>query len=181
MNRIKSLVAAAAIVALLPVLAVAQKTSFDFDKSADFTKLKTFAFKDGTKIGDPLVDNRIIAAIEAALVKKGLTKNDATPDAVVVYHIAFDKKQDITTYSSGSPEATAPTAMAGAAALAPLTCASTRSPWARWSSMWPTRPRSRWCGEAWASRRSMSRQRRTSGTRTSRPPSKRSSRTSRHP
>ena len=50
MNRIKSLVAAVAIVALLPVLAVAQKTSFDFDKSADFTKLKTFAFKDGTKM-----------------------------------------------------------------------------------------------------------------------------------
>ncbi len=101
MNRIKSLVAAAAIVAWLPVIAVAQKTSFDFDKAADFTKLKTFAFKDGTKMSDPLVHNRIMAAMEAALVKKGLTKNDATPDAVVIYHIAFDKQQDITTYSSG--------------------------------------------------------------------------------
>jgi hypothetical protein len=102
MDRIKSVVVAAAIVALLPVLAVAQKTSFDFEKSEDFTKFKTYALKDGTKIADPLVHNRIVSAIEAALAAKGLTKNDAKPDIVVVYHIAFDKKQDITAYSSGA-------------------------------------------------------------------------------
>ena len=45
MDRIKSLVAAAAIVALLPALALAQKTSFDFDKTADFAKLKTFTLQ----------------------------------------------------------------------------------------------------------------------------------------
>ena len=97
----KSRIAVAAIVLLLPALALAQKTSFDFDKTTDFAKFKTYSLKDGTKVGDPLVDNRIVAAIEAELKAKGLTRKDAGPDAVVVYHVAFDKQQDITAYSSG--------------------------------------------------------------------------------
>lgn len=94
-------VAIAAIALLLPVLALAQKTSFDFDKSADLSKFKTYSLKDGTKVGNPLIDNRIVAAIEAQLAAKGMAKSDAAPDMVVVYHVAFDKKQDITAYSSG--------------------------------------------------------------------------------
>jgi uncharacterized protein DUF4136 len=97
----KASIAAVAIVLVLPVLALAQKTSFDFDKSADFSKYKTYALKDGTKVGQPLIDNRIVAAIEAELAAKGLTKSDAASDVVVVYHVAFDKQQDITAYSSG--------------------------------------------------------------------------------
>ena len=97
----KALLTAAAIVLLAPTLALAQKTSFDFDKTTDFSKFKTYTLKDGTKVNDPLIHNRIVAAIEAEMVAKGLSKNDAMPDVVVVYHIAFDKKQDITTFSSG--------------------------------------------------------------------------------
>jgi len=93
--------AAAAILVLVPTLALAQKTSFDYDKTADFSTLKTYALKDGTKVGDPLIDNRIIAAIQAEMAARGLTPNDTQPDAVVVYHVAFDKQKDITTFSSG--------------------------------------------------------------------------------
>jgi hypothetical protein len=97
----KTLIAAAGVVLLWPTLALAQKTSFDFDKTADFSTFKTYALKDGTKVGDPLIDNRIVAAIDAELAAKGLTKNDGKPDIVVVYHVAFDKKQDITAYNTG--------------------------------------------------------------------------------
>jgi len=97
----KSVLAAAAIALLVPSLALAQKTSFDFDKTADFSKFQTYTLKDGTKVGDPLVDNRIVAAIEAELAAKGLKRNDAAPNIAVVYHVAFDKKQDITAYSTG--------------------------------------------------------------------------------
>jgi hypothetical protein len=86
---------------LLPVLAQAQKTSFDYDKTADFAKFKTYTLKDGTKVGDPLIDKRIVAAIETELAAKGLTKNDAKPDLAVVYHVAFDKQKDITAYNTG--------------------------------------------------------------------------------
>jgi hypothetical protein len=91
----------AALVLLLPTLALAQKTSVDYAKGVDFSTLKTYSLKDGTKAGDPLVDNRIVAAIETELAAKGLTKNNTAPDIAVVYHVAFDKQQDMTAYSSG--------------------------------------------------------------------------------
>ena len=91
-----------AIVALLaPALVLAQKTSYDFDKTATFASFKTYALKDGTKVGQPLIDDRIVAAIDAELAAKGFTKSDANPDVFVVYHVAFDKQKDISTYSSG--------------------------------------------------------------------------------
>jgi hypothetical protein len=93
--------AAAGVLALAPALALAQKVSYDFDKSATFGTYKTYQLKDGTKVGNPLIDDRIVAAIEAELATKGLTKTDANPDLTVVYHVAFDKKQDITAYSTG--------------------------------------------------------------------------------
>jgi hypothetical protein len=88
-------------VLLVPTLAVAQKTSYDFDKTADFSSFKTYALKDGTSVGQPLIDARIVAAIDAELAAKGLTKSESTPDLFVVYHVAFDKQKDISTYSSG--------------------------------------------------------------------------------
>jgi hypothetical protein len=86
---------------LTPVLAIAQKTSYDFDKSANFAAFKTYALKEGTTVGQPLIDGRIVAAIEAELAAKGLTKNESDPDLFVVYHVAFDKQKDISTFSSG--------------------------------------------------------------------------------
>jgi len=86
---------------LLPALAQAQKTSYDYDKTADFAKFKTYALKEGTKVGDPLIDRRIVAAIETELAAKGFTKSDAKPDVAVVYHVAFDKQKDITAYNTG--------------------------------------------------------------------------------
>jgi hypothetical protein len=85
----------------VPALMLAQKTSYDYEKTADFASFKTFAFKEGTKAGQPLIDNRIVAAIEAELGAKGLTKSETDPDVFVVYHVAFDKEKDISTYSSG--------------------------------------------------------------------------------
>lgn len=92
---------AMAAVLLAPALAAAQKVSYDYEKSANFAAFKTFALKEGTPVGQPLIDQRIVAAIEAELTAKGLTKSETNPDLVVVYHIAFDKQKDISTFSSG--------------------------------------------------------------------------------
>jgi hypothetical protein len=86
---------------LVPVLALAQKVSYDFNKSSNFASFKTYAMKDGTKVGQQLIDDRIVAAIDAALAAKGFTKSESSPDVYVVYHVAFDKEKDISTYSSG--------------------------------------------------------------------------------
>jgi hypothetical protein len=92
---------AMAAVLLAPALAAAQKVSYDYEKTANFAAFKTFALKEGTPVGQPLIDQRIIAAIESELTAKGLTKSETNPDIVVVYHIAFDKQKDISTFSSG--------------------------------------------------------------------------------
>jgi hypothetical protein len=93
-------IAMAALV-MVPAVAAAQKVSYDYEKSANFAGYKTYAFKEGTPVGQPLIDQRIVAAIESELAAKGLTKSEADPDLVVVYHIAFDKQKDISTFSSG--------------------------------------------------------------------------------
>ena len=84
-----------------PVVIVAQKTSYDFEKSANFAAFKTYAHKPGTPVGQQLIDDRIVAAIDTQLAAKGLSKAAAEPDVFVVYHMAFDKEKDISTYSSG--------------------------------------------------------------------------------
>ena len=90
-----------ALVFLVPALALAQKVTFDYSKSSNFASYKTYATKDGTKVGQPLIDDRIAAAIDTQMAAKGFTKSDASPDVVVVYHVAFDKQKDISTFSSG--------------------------------------------------------------------------------
>jgi hypothetical protein len=86
---------------LTPAILMAQKVSYDYNKSADFSAFKTYAFKEGTKVGQPLIDERIVAAIETQLAEKGLSKAESNPDVFVVYHMAFDKEKDISTFSSG--------------------------------------------------------------------------------
>ena len=97
----KRLAALALAVVLTPAVAMAQKTNYDFDKTANFAGFKTYAFKEGTTVGQPLIDARIVAAIETELAAKGFTKSETSPDVFVVYHVAFDKQKDISTFSSG--------------------------------------------------------------------------------
>ena len=97
----KKLVILAVAELLTPALAAAQKVTYDYDKSAKFTDFKTYSMRDGTKVGQELIDQRIVNAIDAELAAKGFKKTDANPDLYVVYHVAFDKQKDISTYSSG--------------------------------------------------------------------------------
>jgi Domain of unknown function (DUF4136) len=85
----------------IPALLLAQKVSYDYEKSANFASFKTYAHKDGTKVGQSLIDDRIVAAIDTELAAKGMTKSESNPDVFVVYHVAFDKQKDISTFSSG--------------------------------------------------------------------------------
>jgi len=87
-------------VLLAPVVLSAQKVSYDFNKDANFAAYKTYAQKDGTKVGQQLIDDRIASAIDSAMAAKGFTKS-STPDVIVIYHVAFDKQKDISTFSSG--------------------------------------------------------------------------------
>jgi hypothetical protein len=86
---------------LMPGIASAQKTTYDFDKTAPFAQYTTYALQNGTPVGQPLIDRRIVAGIEMQLAAKGFRRDDTNPDVFVLYHVAMDKQQDISTFSSG--------------------------------------------------------------------------------
>ncbi|HVC21495.1 MAG TPA: DUF4136 domain-containing protein [Vicinamibacterales bacterium] len=100
---VKLLSAVALVTLLLPATSFAQSTQstrYDFDRMATFSNAKTYTLKIGTGAGNPAVDSEIMADIEAQLQAKGLKQSDTAPDLVIVYHVAFDKAQNISAFSS---------------------------------------------------------------------------------
>lgn len=83
--------------ALLATTAQAQDVTYDYDKSADFSRIKTYAWDSGSNSGDPLNHKRIVAAVDSQLAAKGLTKvsADAHPDVVVAYKAALTEDLEV--------------------------------------------------------------------------------------
>jgi hypothetical protein len=82
--------------------ASAQDVSVDFDPSANFAGIKTFALKVETSWGNPLSERRVTDEIRAALQAKGWTEApEATADALVVLHGATSTKKNLNTFYSG--------------------------------------------------------------------------------
>jgi hypothetical protein len=84
-----------AVVGLAAVLQ-AQKTSYDFDKTADFATFTTYAWQQGTPAREPFLDKRIVAAIDERLAAKGLTRTESSPDVYVAYHVGVHMERRIT-------------------------------------------------------------------------------------
>ena len=103
MKTMRRMLIGLAATALLPAAAMAQKVSYDYDHAQDFSRLKTYTFKDSTKSGNPLVDDRIADAIAAQLAARGLTRDDEHPDAYVITRQAFDTRKEYTVYGNYGP------------------------------------------------------------------------------
>ena len=73
----------------------------DFDPSAAFPSYKTYSWRAGTKLPNPLSEQRLIAAVDAQLKAKGLTPVDSGGDITVTYHAAADKQTDVQTFQTG--------------------------------------------------------------------------------
>ena len=86
---------------LLGRATVAQEVTYDYDRAADFSTIRTYAWAGGTNLNDDLNHARIVAAIDAQLAAKGLAKieGDAKPDVYVVYRVGF--AQDVSIVGSG--------------------------------------------------------------------------------
>ena len=78
------------------------KVSYDFDKTTDFTKYKTYEFTDeAMKLAIPeLTRNRVIAAVEKELAARGFTKG-SNPDTQIDLIVKIDKRQEATATTSG--------------------------------------------------------------------------------
>jgi len=83
---------------------LAQDVRYNFDKSADFSKFKTYKWvpiKDASKVSD-LVDKQIKEAIDAELATKGLTKVDGDDANLYIgYQPAVGTEKQFNSYSTG--------------------------------------------------------------------------------
>jgi hypothetical protein len=67
----------------------------DYDRAADFSKLKTFAFKRGTPASSELAERRIHEIVTAQLRAEGMTPVERDPDAWIVTHAAKDERMSV--------------------------------------------------------------------------------------
>ena len=89
---------------LLAASSVAQDVRFNFDKSADFSKFKTYKWvpiKDADKVNE-LVDKQIKDAVDAELATKGLTKVEGDDANLYIgYQPAVGEEKQFNSYSTG--------------------------------------------------------------------------------
>jgi hypothetical protein len=85
---------------LIGATAFGQDVKVDYDKSTDFSHLKTFTVKIGTSWNNPFGEERFVKEFEEALTAKGWKKVEADPDALVVLHGATDVKKSLNTFYS---------------------------------------------------------------------------------
>lgn len=89
--------------ALLGTITFAQSATYDFDRTADFTRLKRYAWVHGHAVPDELNHRRIVDAVNTELRGKGFVNVEMSgvPDVLVAYHASFDRDLQITGFYSG--------------------------------------------------------------------------------
>jgi len=84
-------------------MAVAQDVRFNYDKTADFSKYKTYKWveiKGSDK--DEMLDKQFRATIDSELGLKGLTKTDSdNANLYIGYQFAISTEKQVNTFSSG--------------------------------------------------------------------------------
>lgn len=78
------------------------QTSYDYDKQADFSKYKTFAFsEDALNLPiEQLNRDRILKAVETELTAKGFTKS-ATPDVLIDLQVKAKQETEAVATNTG--------------------------------------------------------------------------------
>jgi len=88
---------------LAAAAALGQDVRYNFDKNADFSKFKTYKWvtiKDAARVND-LTDKQIIAAVDAELATKGLTKtSDDSANLYIGYQAGIGQEKQFTSFSS---------------------------------------------------------------------------------
>jgi Domain of unknown function (DUF4136) len=101
--RPMTLAASALFTLLGTTIALSQSVTFDYDRSANFSAFRRYAWTRGTELPDQLSHARIVRSIDARFAEKGLARVEPadSPDVLVAYHTAFDRNLRIDGFSSG--------------------------------------------------------------------------------
>src|SRR5215469_7844185 len=84
--------------------AVAQDVRYDFDKTKDFSKYKTYKWVPikGADQVDALTTKQLTAAVDSELATKGLTKTDSdNADLYIGFQTAIGSEKQFTSYNTG--------------------------------------------------------------------------------
>jgi hypothetical protein len=89
-------------VALMSTSVSAQSVTYDYDRSTDFSRFRTYTWVPGTLLDDEFNHKRIMAAVDAQLAAKGLLKVETaeSADVLVAYHASFDRDLQINASSN---------------------------------------------------------------------------------
>jgi hypothetical protein len=90
-------------VAFLPACSPSLKVTSDYDRTADFSKFKTYSFSPESQnlpIND-LNKRRILSEVETQLAAKGFTKGDPG-DILVDIRVSAQERKEATAYTSGN-------------------------------------------------------------------------------
>ena len=82
--------------------AAAQDVNYDYDRNANFSSYRTYAWAGGTNLADDLNHARIVAAVDGQLAAKGLARVDSTagPDVLVVYQVGLHQDLEVSGYDN---------------------------------------------------------------------------------
>jgi hypothetical protein len=84
--------------------ATAQDVRYDFDKTKDFSKYKTYKWVPikGADQLDELTTTKVVSAVDAELAMKGLSKSDSeTADLYIGFQTALGTEKQYTSYNTG--------------------------------------------------------------------------------
>lgn len=107
MKSAKIITIAIIIVCTLAISAAAQSVQSDYDRSFQFSNLKTFSFATQRRApGDPLTSDtlnngRIRTGLESQLLAHGFQMETEKPDFVIAYYVTTKNKLNVQDYNYG--------------------------------------------------------------------------------
>jgi hypothetical protein len=90
-----------ALTMMLANVTFAQKVTLDYNKSTDFAGYKTFMWIKEPKTSDPLMRQRVIDDVNAALASKGLRLVTSDGDLCIAAHEATKQERTLNTFYDG--------------------------------------------------------------------------------
>lgn len=109
MKTIRMMSVMGVLIGLLAISAQAQSVQTDYDRSFNFSNLKTFGFAVQTRrANDPLASDslnneRIRTALESQLTANGYRMDNGNADFAIVYHVTTKDKLSVQDYGYGPP------------------------------------------------------------------------------
>ena len=109
MKTIRMMSVMGILISLLAISAQAQSVQTDYDRSFNFSNLKTFGFAVQTRrVNDPLAadsmnNERIKKALESQLIANGYRMDNRNADFAIVYYVTTKDKLSVQDYGYGPP------------------------------------------------------------------------------